>query len=73
MTGQAPQVKCPTCKTLVVWSETNPFRPFCSQRCRLIDLGDWATEAHRIPGEPKLQTDNFSDHTPPPLSDPENW
>jgi endogenous inhibitor of DNA gyrase (YacG/DUF329 family) len=33
-----------------VW-EGNPDRPFCSERCRLIDLGAWASERYRIPGE----------------------
>lgn len=36
------QVKCPTCQTAVVWKPENAFRPFCSQRCKLIDLGGWA-------------------------------
>ncbi|HEY5543756.1 MAG TPA: DNA gyrase inhibitor YacG [Candidatus Binatia bacterium] len=44
------RVKCPTCKTEVQW-ENNPHRPFCSERCRLIDLGAWATERHKIPAE----------------------
>jgi endogenous inhibitor of DNA gyrase (YacG/DUF329 family) len=34
----------------VEWSEKSPYRPFCSERCRLIDLGAWAAEEHRIPG-----------------------
>ncbi len=44
-------VKCPTCGKKVVWSEKSKWRPFCSERCRLIDLGEWASESHRIPGE----------------------
>lgn len=44
------QVKCPTCSTLVEWSAKSAYRPFCSDRCRLIDLGDWACEKHAIPG-----------------------
>ena len=44
------QVKCPTCHTSVEWSEKSQFRPFCSDKCRLIDLGDWANENHAIPG-----------------------
>ncbi|WP_347988189.1 DNA gyrase inhibitor YacG [Methylomonas sp. AM2-LC] len=43
-------VKCPTCKKAVVWTPEEIFKPFCSERCKLIDLGDWATEAHKIPG-----------------------
>jgi len=36
--------------------ERNPDRPFCSERCRLIDLGAWASERFRIAGEPVPQT-----------------
>ncbi len=42
-------VKCPTCRTDVVWHAASTFRPFCSDRCRLIDLGEWASESRRIP------------------------
>ena len=42
------KVKCPNCDTEVVWSADSPFRPFCSERCKLIDLGDWAAANHRI-------------------------
>ena len=41
---------CPTCKKPVRWSNKNPFRPFCSERCRLIDFGAWADEKHKIAG-----------------------
>lgn len=44
-------VSCPTCSKSVAWAETSPFRPFCSSRCRLIDLGEWANEEKVIPGE----------------------
>ncbi|VED54063.1 FIG003276: zinc-binding protein [Raoultella terrigena] len=37
-------VNCPTCGKNVVWNEHSPFRPFCSKRCQLIDLGEWAAE-----------------------------
>jgi uncharacterized protein len=47
----AQRVKCPTCHREIDWSQA-PFRPFCSERCRLIDLGAWLTEKHAIPGEP---------------------
>ena len=43
------QVACPTCKKLATYDTNNPFRPFCSQRCKMIDLGDWANENYRIP------------------------
>ena len=41
-------VPCPTCSKPVVWASTSRWRPFCSERCRLIDLGDWLDENHRI-------------------------
>lgn len=41
-------VNCPTCGKAVVWGKTSPFRPFCSKRCQLIDLGEWAAEEKRI-------------------------
>jgi len=41
-------VNCPTCKKQVIYSTENPHRPFCSDRCRLIDLGQWLTESYRI-------------------------
>ena len=44
-------VACPTCRKPAHWSETNRFRPFCSNRCRLLDLGAWADESHRIAAE----------------------
>ena len=44
------KIKCPICKEETVWEE-NPYRPFCSERCKLIDLGAWASEKYRIEGE----------------------
>jgi len=51
-------VKCPTCKRSVNWNETSAYRPFCSKRCRLVDLGAWFNEEHAIPGEPALDGDD---------------
>lgn len=45
------EVPCPQCHHRVVWSADNPWRPFCSRRCQLLDLGAWADESHRIGGE----------------------
>lgn len=45
------KVNCPTCQKEIEYSKDNPFRPFCSKRCQLIDLGDWASESHRIEGK----------------------
>jgi endogenous inhibitor of DNA gyrase (YacG/DUF329 family) len=43
-----PRVHCPTCRKKVVWSPASRWRPFCSERCKLIDLGEWLEENHRI-------------------------
>jgi len=45
-------ITCPTCGKRSSFSAENKFRPFCSERCQLIDLGNWADEKHRVPGEP---------------------
>lgn len=60
------EVPCPTCGKILVWNKSNPFRPFCSERCKLIDLGEWANETHRISGEETIpkqydEDDPFSD------------
>ena len=44
-------VNCPRCGTATPWSDANAYRPFCSERCKLIDLGQWATGSYRIPQE----------------------
>ena len=55
----ATLVKCPTCKRKVEWSDASPYRPFCSDRCRLIDLGAWLTEQHKIPDESAPEGDEL--------------
>lgn len=45
-------VKCPTCGKTVVWTIENHYRPFCSERCKQIDLGAWASEEYRVPTTP---------------------
>lgn len=45
-------VHCPTCNRPVRWEPAEKWRPFCSERCKLIDLGAWSAGDHRIPGEP---------------------
>jgi len=46
------RVACPICRKTLDWS-VNVHRPFCSERCRLIDLGKWASEEYRVAGEKK--------------------
>lgn len=57
-------VACPNCKKEVLWSKENRFRPFCSKRCQLIDLGEWATEEKIIPGSEitLLPNDEFKEN-----------
>lgn len=54
-TPTPPLVTCPTCGKSHPWTKDNPFRPFCSERCKLIDLGQWAAESYRIPDAAPVQ------------------
>ncbi|MEM9101154.1 MAG: DNA gyrase inhibitor YacG [Pseudomonadota bacterium] len=45
------QVPCPICQRQVQWNDKFPFRPFCSERCQLIDIGAWSSESYRIDGQ----------------------
>ncbi|MDE2119020.1 MAG: DNA gyrase inhibitor YacG [Betaproteobacteria bacterium] len=49
MANKSTVVACPQCGKEVVWSSDSRYRPFCSERCKLIDLGQWAAESYRIP------------------------
>ena len=52
------KIKCPGCKKESKW-ESNPFRPFCSERCKLIDLGAWASDTYKIAGRPEDESDQI--------------
>jgi endogenous inhibitor of DNA gyrase (YacG/DUF329 family) len=54
--SQGKVVNCPQCGASVVWDPKNRYRPFCSERCKMIDLGAWATESYRIPVEEDKDT-----------------
>jgi uncharacterized protein len=61
-------VRCPVCNTPLEWSEKSPFRPFCSQRCKLTDLGAWASDAYRIAAQeesPRDEQDQQDEHSSP--------
>ncbi|MEK7346716.1 MAG: DNA gyrase inhibitor YacG [Pseudomonadota bacterium] len=58
------QVRCPACAGISLYSSNNPYRPFCSARCKGVDLGAWASEEFKLPeetpldepfGDPRLQ------------------
>ncbi|QIL81443.1 DNA gyrase inhibitor YacG [Diaphorobacter sp. HDW4A] len=60
--GSAPkQVKCPTCGGPSLYSPANRFRPFCSERCKMIDLGAWGNEDFRVPAEAPPEDNIYGD------------
>ncbi len=56
------KVPCPHCGEMAVFAPENKWRPFCSERCKMIDLGAWATESYRIPVQENDQ--GLSDELP---------
>ncbi|WMQ74360.1 MAG: DNA gyrase inhibitor YacG [Sodalis sp.] len=54
MSDDIVNVTCPTCSQGVEWSQKSPFRPFCSKRCQLIDLGEWVEEEKRISSDVQI-------------------
>jgi endogenous inhibitor of DNA gyrase (YacG/DUF329 family) len=54
-------VACPTCAKPVAWRPENRYKPFCSERCRLIDLGEWANESYRVAAESEPLSDSLTD------------
>ena len=61
-------MKCPTCGKPAEWKD-NPFRPFCSERCQLVDLGRWVEGEYRVPGEPLPNEHNASEHNDRPVNE----
>jgi len=57
---QALKITCPSCKTALFWDESNPYRPFCSERCRQLDFCGWANEEKVLKGQ-SLYDDIFSE------------
>lgn len=58
-------VDCPTCGNKVEWTEQNKYRPFCSLRCKQIDLGAWAEEKYVIPGSNPVDESGDENDVPP--------
>lgn len=65
MADKIIQVPCPTCRQPSVYGPSNPWRPFCSERCRGVDLGAWATESYRVPAEAPPDGDSDGPPSPP--------
>lgn len=61
MINNPKPIKCPTCQKEIFYSPDNIFRPFCSERCKLIDLGAWAAEEHRVEGQDLILDEFMSD------------
>ena len=55
------KVKCPTCGKPAPFTTDNRWRPFCSERCKLIDLGAWFDESNRIPGTQRPDDGHYQD------------
>jgi uncharacterized protein len=55
------KINCRHCGNETVFSPENPFRPFCSERCRLIDLGDWASESYKVPSTNFTPTEDLEE------------
>ena len=60
-TSEHRQVKCPTCGKPSPFTKENRWRPFCSERCKLIDLGAWFDESNRIPGRQDPDDSQYQD------------
>jgi endogenous inhibitor of DNA gyrase (YacG/DUF329 family) len=58
-------VRCPQCGGDSVYAPTNKWRPFCSERCRQIDLGAWASESFRVPATPPQDPDELDPGSEP--------
>jgi len=59
MTSSVKSVNCPTCQKQVEWIEANKYRPFCCERCKLVDFGEWANERHSIAGAPVFSEEDL--------------
>jgi len=59
-------VNCPQCGKTAAWDTSNPYRPFCSERCKMIDLGAWASESYRVPVVENKEEPESGDRGEPP-------
>ena len=61
MSSAPTRVACPSCGKSVEWTPQSAWRPFCSERCKILDLGAWASESYRIPVEDRDELDTGDD------------
>ncbi|QAX81773.1 DNA gyrase inhibitor YacG [Candidatus Pseudomonas adelgestsugas] len=62
--NQLLTINCPTCGIFVKWTTTNHNQPFCSDRCKLIDLGAWASEKYKIQVKSDIKDEIFPEDLP---------
>jgi endogenous inhibitor of DNA gyrase (YacG/DUF329 family) len=59
-------VRCPACGGKSRYAPDNPYRPFCSERCRHLDLGAWASESYRVGSSSAADAGDIDETAPPP-------
>lgn len=69
MSDKVRVVRCPSCGQSVRWHADSTWRPFCSARCRQVNLGAWASEAYRVPSSPPDALLDDIDFQPPGLGE----
>ncbi len=65
------KVRCPYCGKIIEYSLENPYRPFCTERCKMIDLGEWADEKFKIPTK-NLDQEMATENDDPEVDDSED-
>jgi len=67
-----PKVKCPNCGKETEYSKENEFRPFCSERCKMLDFGAWADEEFALPTQDTALTEEDLEKIERALKEKEN-
>jgi endogenous inhibitor of DNA gyrase (YacG/DUF329 family) len=65
-------MKCPNCNKLIEW-QGNPYRPFCSERCKLADLSRWVNDEYSVPGEAASIPDQAETAAEPDALRDDDW
>lgn len=61
MNTERRSVRCPCCAKAVLWAVESTYRPFCSERCKLVDFAQWASERYRLPVMEEFPSSEASD------------